>query len=150
MVPNLADLDSFGYIYLFSVSKKVWNSKIQLPDQKLWLPEVWNAAISMSSQFSWYLDCFNSDFEPWIVIQMGIEQSSQWHWFQPISVAESKLGFLGLPEIDFGSNLVKVVKKLWKAQVWSKTMRKKNCESLDHVWPSVKPRADQGHFGHFS
>ena len=50
--------------YWFSISKKVWNSKIQRSDQKLWLSEVCGAAIGMSSWFSWYLGRSNSDFDP--------------------------------------------------------------------------------------
>ena len=34
------------------VSKKVWNSKIQWSDQKLWLSKVFGASIDASSQFS--------------------------------------------------------------------------------------------------
>ena len=38
-------------IYWFSVSKKVWNSKIQWSDQKLWLLEVCSALIGVSFRF---------------------------------------------------------------------------------------------------
>ena len=40
-------------------------------------------------------------------------------------MAISKLGFLGSPGIVFESNLVEIVKNLWEAQVWCKTMKKK-------------------------
>ena len=36
----------------FSISKKVWNSKIQWSNQKLWLSEVCGASIGASFQFS--------------------------------------------------------------------------------------------------
>ena len=65
-------------------------------------------------------------------------------------MAISKLGFLGSPGIVFESNLVEIVKNLQEAQVWCKTMKKKIWEGFNLVWPSVKPRVDQGHFGHFS
>ena len=39
----------------------------------------------------------------------------EWRWFQLVLTAGSKLGFLGQPEIDFGSNLVKVVKNIREA-----------------------------------
>ena len=107
----------------FSASKKVWNSKIQQSDQKLWLSEVCDATISTSSPFLWYFGHSNFDFDPWIVVGTRIRWSSQWHWFQAVLATESKLGFLGSPKIDFGSNLVKVAKNLWEAQVWRKAMK---------------------------
>ena len=48
----------------------------------------------------------------------------EWHWFQPVLTADSKLGFLGPPQIEFGSNLVKVAKNLQEAQVWCKAVKK--------------------------
>ena len=46
-------------------------------------------------RFSQYLNHFNSDFNPWIVVGMRIWLSLQWHWFQLVLMAGSKLGFLG-------------------------------------------------------
>ena len=40
----------------------------------------------------------------------------EWRWFQLVLTAGSKLGFLGQPEINFGSNLVKVVKNIREAR----------------------------------
>ena len=64
----------------------------------------------MSTLFSWYLSRSNSNLDPWIVIGMWIWSSPWWHWFQPILIVGSKLGFLAPPKIDFGSNLVKLGK----------------------------------------
>ena len=54
------------------VSEKVWNLKIQQSNQKLWLPKVSSASISALSRLSWYLDHFDSNFNPWIVVEMRI------------------------------------------------------------------------------
>ena len=40
------------------------------------------------------------------------EFDDQWHWFLPVLAAGSKLGFLGLLEIDFEPNLLKTFEKL--------------------------------------
>ena len=110
--------------YSFSVSKKVWNSKIQRSDQKLWLSEVNGAAIGTSSRVLWYLGHSNSDFDLRTVVGMRIWWSLQWNLFQPVLATRTKLGFLGLPKIDFGSNLVKFAQNLREARVWCKATKK--------------------------
>ena len=50
------------------------------------------------SRFSQYLNRFNSNFDSWIVVGMRIWLSSQWHWFQLVLTAGTKLGFLGPTE----------------------------------------------------
>ena len=69
--------------------------------------------------------------------------------FNPFWRPDKKLGFLGPPRVNFRSNLVKVTKNLLQAQVWVKLWKMLFCENLDLIWPSVKPRVDEGHFGHF-
>ena len=106
------------------ISEKVWILKIQQSNQKLWLSEVCGASINALSRFSWYLSRYNSDFNPWIAVGIRIWSSTQWRRFKSVLTARSKLGFLGPLRIDFRSNLVKVVKNLWEAQVWCKTIKK--------------------------
>ena len=81
------------------------------------------SALTHFSQFSQYLNHFNSDFDPWIVIGMIIWLYSQWHWFQLFFTDGSKLEFLGPTRVNSLSNLVKVAENLQGAWVWYKTMK---------------------------
>ena len=72
------------------------------------------------SWFSQYLNCFNSNFIPWIVARLRIWLSSQWHCSQPILMTRSRLGFLGSTKSQLQ---VKVSKNLRVALVWYKTMK---------------------------
>ena len=89
-------------------------------------------------------------------VGMLIWKSSQWHWFQPILTAGSKLRFLGPPGIDFGSNLVKVVikvvKKLQEARVLCKIVKSffflARVWTLFDLWSTLG--STRGILGHFS
>ena len=98
------------------------------------------------SQLSQYLNRFNSDFDPWIVVRMRIWLSLQCHLFQLILMTRSKLGFLGPIEIvNPESNLVKFAKILREARVWYKTI--KNVVlwgDFDLVWPLVNSGLTKG------
>ena len=56
----------------------------------------------------------------------------------------SKLGFLGPSRIDFGSNLVKVVKISEKLKFDVKLWKMLFCEGFDLVWPWSNLRSTKG------
>ena len=95
------------------------------------------------SRFSQYLNCFNSDFDPWIVIWMRIWLYLQMHWSQPVLTTGLKLRFLGPTRSQLR---VKLAKNLRGTQVWYKTMKNVvlwgfwPCSTFDQTW------VDQGHF----
>ena len=83
-----------------SVPGKLWMSNFQ-KTKEIKIPTVGSKVMTLGSilmrfsQFSQFLNCFNFNFDPWIVVGMRIWLSSQWHWSQPILVTGSRLGFLG-------------------------------------------------------
>ena len=82
------------------VPRKLWMSSFQ-KTKEIKFPMVRSKVMTLGSvlmhfwRFSQYLNHFNSDFNPWIVVGMRIWLSLQWHWFQLVLIAGSKLGFLG-------------------------------------------------------
>ena len=105
--------------------------------------------LTRQTWFSRYLNRFNSDFDPWIVVGKGIWSSLQWHWYKPILNVGSKLEFLVPLRVNLESNLVKIDKNLRVTRDWCRKM--KNIV-LGWFWPILtfsQPKVDQGHFGHF-
>ena len=73
-----SDLGVPGKIWMSSFQKTKY-IKIKMVGSKVM---TLGSVLMCISQFSKYLNRFNSDFSPWIVIGMGIWLSSQWHWSQ--------------------------------------------------------------------
>ena len=105
------------------------------------------------SRFSQYLNRFNSDFDPWIVVGMII-----WSIF---TIAFVSTRYDGLIKIRISGacwestlcqiwlNLVKVAKSLREAQVWYKTIKSVVLWGFWRYLTFSQPRVDQGHFGNF-
>ena len=97
------------------VYEKIWNLKIQRLEQKLWLSEVCGASIGASSRFSWYLSHSNSNShwnENLIIFTMALVSTSYGCRIK-IRVFRAT-----------GDRLrVKLVKNIWEARVWWKTMK---------------------------
>ena len=110
------------------VSRNLWMSNFQ-NTKKIGNPMVGSKVMGSRSmlmcfaRFFEYLHCFNSYFDPWIVVGKGIWQSSQWHWSQSILTVKSKLMFLVPLGVSVKSNLVKLDKNLRVAWVWCKSMK---------------------------
>ena len=93
------------------------------------------------ARFSGYLNYFNSDFNPWIIVGNRIQQSSQRHWSKSVLMAGSKLGFLELSRVNLGSNLTRIIKyvgfdvETWKMLFW---------DDFDQLWLMVNPWLTKG------
>ena len=102
--------------------------------------------------FSRYLNCFNSDFDPWVVVGKGIWCFSQWSWFQPFPIVGQNLSHWGPRESTRGQTWLKLVKideNLRIVQVWCRNMKS---VFLGWFWLYLtlgQPMVDQGHFGQF-
>ena len=84
------------------------------------------SVLTCFSWFSQYLNHFNSDFDPWIVVGIII-------WWP-----NHDKGFWGISWVNYRSNLVKIAKNLWGARVWYKTTEKVVFVRIFYlVWPSV-------------
>ena len=127
----------------FSISKKVWNSKIQQSHQKLWLSKVRSASINASFRFSWYLGCSSSNFKPmnsrWnensIIFTMALVSTR--------SGSRIKIRVFGPTRdwlhVKLGQSLLKISEKLrFEVKLWKMLF----CESSDHVWPFIELRAN--------
>ena len=77
------------------------------------------------AQFSRYLNRFDSDFNPWVVVGKGIQYSLQWHWSQLVLMVGSKLGFFMLSMANFGTNLIKIGQS-WRKPPNSTSLTKKH------------------------
>ena len=100
------------------------------------------------SRFSQYLNRFNSDFDPWIVVGMII-------WFI-FTIAFVSTRYDGLIKIRISGarwestpcqiwlNLVKVAKSLREAQVWYKTIKSVVLWGFWRYLTFSQPRVDQG------
>ena len=94
------------------------------------------------SQFSQHLNCFNSNFDPWIVVGMRIWLYSQWHWFKLIWWMGQNQSFWGPSRVNSLSNLVKVAENLWGICVWYKTIKNVVLWEFWHCLTFGQPRVD--------
>ena len=101
---NWADLGVPGKVWMFSFQKI---KEIEIPMVGLKVTAS-GSVLTCSTWFWRYLNHFNSDFDPRIVVGKG---------------NRSKLGFLVPLRVNLMSNLVKVNKNLQVAWVWCRNMK---------------------------
>ena len=143
-------LDAYLEVFLHSdwgnlgVLGKLWMSSFK-KTKEIKIPIVQSKIMTSGnmltrfSRFSQYLNCFNSDFDPWIVVGMRIWLSSQWHWIQPVLTTRSILGFLGpirsQLRVKFGQTWSKFLKISKELEFDIKPWKMLFCEDFDLVWP---------------